>query len=683
MFRAAELLHGGIGLKRLAVLAATLMATLTAGAVEKLPVPGGEIRDFVFTSASRVFAATQGGGIHISENGGATWARLESSPARYVHQFALGADNQSLYVATDEGVFVTIDEGVSWQRLFDDEAVTIAVRPGTSDSVMFGVPGAGVYRIEGGGTPQWRSDGIANLGISAIAFDPVNPDVVYAGSRAPCPDASCAAPFGVGVYRSEDGGLSWSDISSNLDLKFITGLAVTSDRTVFASTRSPAGCGAGGVNYLPFGSMTWANPSVETAGRLFGAERVVLDKQHTNTVWVGSCGLGLYRGVKAGGAWTFSRQHGVGAPPAELLNAAFSIGSSSFSPRAVVGVRGAGAFYSDSPRNGPASAWVESNGLYALRATSFAAAHAGPPSFVVGGTGAGVVHSSDGGNTWARANSGFPGLSGTAVPNLVNIRGLVFDPFDASTLTAIAGGFGGYPAGVFVNSGGAWSQPGAGGALLNPIGVDYVAGGVIAASNFDNQFQAGIFTASVSDGVFTQRDWRTGFGRIYRSGFVPGLVYALSFFPDTGPSGDAQAGIGMVSSDNGASWQWMKATHTGFMHLGAYAFAERDGSKLVAATNKGLFASIDGGLNWARVTTEQAVDSHVFSGLAYVGNMLYAVSRTGGFYCSTDHGATWIDRSGDLPASERPVFVDLVTHADDLYLVADGAGLFKALAVCP
>lgn len=679
-----EFLRDRMCLARTAIVIVGLMAAgMAAAAVEKLPIPGGEIRDFAFTSATRVFAATQGGGIYLSESGGSSWIRLENSPARYVHQFALGADNRTLYAATDEGVFVTLDDGVSWRRLFDDETVAIAARPGSSDSVLFGVRGAGVYRIEGGGAPERVSAGIAHLGISAVAFDPVNPDVVYAGSHAPCPDGACVAPPGVGVYRSENGGLSWTDISGNISLRFITGLAVSADRTVFASTRSPAGCGAGGVDYLAFGSSTWANPAGEVAGGVFGAETVVLDRQHANAVWVGSCGLGLYRGVKVGSAWSFSRQHAVGSPPAELLNAAFAIGSSPFSPRVVAGVRGAGAFYSNSPRNGATTVWHESSGMHALRATALAAPDTAAPTLVVGTRGAGVLVSGNGGVSWARSNSGFPTLSGTTVPTLANIRGLSVDPSSPSSIAAIAGGFGGYPGGVFFRGGLNWGRPGGGGTLLNPIGLAHVGlGGGIAVSNFDDQFQAGLFTATASVGAFSRRDWRTGFGRIHRSIFVPGRLFALSYASDTGPSGNVRAGIGMFSSDYGSSWRWMTATHTGFMQLGAYAIAERDRNNLVAATNKGLFASSDGGLSWTRVAIQQAVDSHVFSGVAYVGETLFAVSRSGGFYCSTNHGRSWLDRSGDLPANERPVFVDLVRHADDLYLIADGAGVFKARAVC-
>lgn len=660
----------------LGVLAATALPA--AAAVTKLPIPGGEVRDIVYSAASTAYAATRGGGVYRTTDGGLNWSRLGASPARFVNQLAVGSAG-TLYAATDTGVYSSADGGSSWVRLFNDRTSAIAVRPGTDDTLVFGVPGAGVYRILAGAAPQWSGDGLGNTGVSAVAFDPVVTTTVYLGVTSPCQDAACSAQEGVGVYRSVDGGGSWSDITGNLDVQFVTGVAVTNDQTVFVSTRRPDGCGIGGVNRLANGAVNWSNPTGETSGMVYGAETVKVDRFDANAVWVGSCGLGLYRGVASGTGWTFSRQHGVGAPPAELLNAAYAIGSFPGSGRVSVGVRGAGVFTSSSARNGPATSWSEASGLHALRATSFDVSPVSAMNFYVGSSGAGVLRSTNSGMTWARFNTGFPGLSGTPVPTLLNFRGIAAHPSDGNKVAAIAVGFGGFPGGVFQANSGVWSQPSGGGSFANPLGLVYpLSDDSILVTNFDNHSLAGLFSGSASAGAFSQKLAEIGYGKVIESRFVPGRIFVLSYGPDTTAS-PAHA-IGVVSQNGGANWGWMVADHSGFMQLTGNVIAERDANWLVASTNKGLFGSSDGGLSWTRISTTGA-GTTLFSGLAYLGPDLFAVGRNGGFYCSKDDGVSWSSLESLLP--ESPVFVGLEARAGKLYLVSDGAGVLAADPTCP
>lgn len=663
---------------------AAMLAMPASAAVIKLSIPGGEVRDIVYSTANSAFAATQGGGIYTSVNAGQTWSHLAASPARYVNQLAIGSTG-TLYAATTAGVFSSSDGGGGWTRLFGDRVSAIAVQPGTDNTVLFGVPGAGVYRIIAGAAPVLSASGLGNTGISSIAFDPQTPTTAYLGVTSPCQDSICTPQDRIGVYKSTDSGATWTDITANLDVKFVTGITVTNDHTVFVSTRTPSGCGPGGANLLLRGAGNWLNPTVEGAGMVSGAETVKLDRLDGNSVWVGSCGIGLYRATFSAGHWTFARQHVPGNPPVDLLNAAYAIGSYAGSDRVSVAVRGAGIFTSASGRNGGSTAWSEASGLNALRATSFDVLPANAATMYIGSVGAGVLSSTNSGNNWNRFNTGFPNLAAVAgVPTLLDIRGVVGHPTDSTKVAAIAGGFGGFPAGVYQASAGTWSQvPGTsgGGVYLNPQGLVYSAGDdSLLVSNFDNQYQAGVFVGSGTTGGYVQRLPETGYGKIFRSQFPATKLFVLSSLPDN--SVNASYGIGVRSTNGGLNWAWMSAPgHAGFMSLVGYALAERDANNLLASTNKGLFGSADGGATWSRITVSGTATT-VFSGLAYSGTNVFAVSRAGGFFCSTNNGATWSDLSATLP--ESPVFVDLQARGSQLYLVSDGAGvLLSSAPTCP
>lgn len=86
---------------------------------------------------------------------------------------------------------------------------TIAVHPQNENIILIGYSEGGLWRTENGGkdwTPVF-DDKLA-LSIGDIEFDPVNPDIVFAGTGDP---NISGYPFvGNGLYKSTDAGNSWS-----------------------------------------------------------------------------------------------------------------------------------------------------------------------------------------------------------------------------------------------------------------------------------------------------------------------------------------------------------------------------------------------------------------------------------------------------------------------------------------
>jgi len=150
--------------------------------------------------------------------------------------------------AVDGGVWKTENAGVTWVPLFDGQPIAsigaLAVAPSNPQVIYAGTgesdirsdlsSGDGVYRsIDGGKT--WTNVGLRDTRqISRIVIDPKNADVVYVGvlghAYGPNPER--------GVFKSTDGGKTWAHV---LDLGPEVGvsdlaMATANPGTLFAGT---------------------------------------------------------------------------------------------------------------------------------------------------------------------------------------------------------------------------------------------------------------------------------------------------------------------------------------------------------------------------------------------------------------------------------------------------------------
>ena len=175
--------------------------------------------------------------IKASWDGGQHWEAvfkpdLAQSDGRGFHRFSdieiAPSDPQVLYASTNAvlnigsldpngntsyGMFRTSDGGTTWTTVNNGlpEASrivnTIAVHPSDADLVYIGTFNDGIYRSSNGGD-SWEAvnNGLGSSDIRSIAIDPVNPDVLYAGSG-----------NGMGIYKSVNGGDLW--VESNVGFR--------------------------------------------------------------------------------------------------------------------------------------------------------------------------------------------------------------------------------------------------------------------------------------------------------------------------------------------------------------------------------------------------------------------------------------------------------------------------------
>ena len=104
---------------------------------------------------------------------------------------------------------------------------SLAFDPAHASRLLAGTASGGLWiSPDGGATWSANNDFLPNLSISAIVFDPSNALVVYAGTG----EAS-AGLVGVGIFKSTDGGNTWTYLAAtnpdaNLDWRFVNRIAI-------------------------------------------------------------------------------------------------------------------------------------------------------------------------------------------------------------------------------------------------------------------------------------------------------------------------------------------------------------------------------------------------------------------------------------------------------------------------
>ena len=189
------------------------------------------------------YAGTASGGIFRTFDGGDTWTPIFDdqialpigavtlNPSNPDVLFAgTGEANPCSYCYPGNGIFRSNDQGNTWSFLGLENSGHIGrirVHPSNPDIIHVAVmghlysegPDRGVYRSDDGGASWTRVLHVgATVGCIDIIQRPDNPDVLFAAmwERIRGTDTRILGGTGSAVYRSDDGGLNWTIIGNGL-----------------------------------------------------------------------------------------------------------------------------------------------------------------------------------------------------------------------------------------------------------------------------------------------------------------------------------------------------------------------------------------------------------------------------------------------------------------------------------
>jgi photosystem II stability/assembly factor-like uncharacterized protein len=554
-----------------------------------LPVgpDGGDARSFAAdpSNPNHLFLGTTNSWIYETEDGGSSWrrwAKLSKSDDLILDNIVVDqSDPKTLFVGAwvvdhpDGGLFVSHDAGKTWTSVDAMKGQSIrALSQSTSDPKMF-VAGTltGVFRSEDGGV-QWKQ--ISPLGsmdlheVESIAIDPKDTKTIYAGTwHLP--------------WKTTDGGASWHNIKEGMiDDSDVFSIIIDPRQTNVVYTSACSGIYRsenGGENYHKIQGI----PATARRTRV-----LMQDPVNSAVVYAGTT-EGLYKTIDNGATW--KRMTG----PDVIIN---DVHVDPKNPQHVLMATDRSGVLES---NDAAVSFKASNAGFSERQVTTLLVDAKVPRTIYAGvindkTYGGVFVSSDNGVTWKQQSNGLEGR-------------------DVFTLAQAADGslWAGTNAGVFHWHGAAWQSTGK------------------------------VMKAVTKTSYVVRKGKRT---RVDETHFIPGgnISGRVSGLDVHGDVWSAATSSGVYTSRNrGASWEGGPVlTKTDFFMVAG------QGPTVLAAQRKSLVLSADGGKIWQalmmpdRLTFVRAVAIDLDGG--------FWVSGREGVFFSQDHGQSW--RALPLPISD-------------------------------
>ena len=206
-----------------------------------------------------------------------------------------------LYVATNDYIYKSRDEGRTWQNvsagMTHSRVIALAIDPLFPANIVAGTKGDAVFKSYDGGQ-RWvsRRTGLDDVTISSVVHQ-----LVFA----PGSSSHVFAATSLGVFESEDGGETWIKRMEGMEEVL---MVVTLDfdpqqpQTLYAGT-------SGGVYKSIDGARGWTRvnnglvPSdVLKSSRALGVTRIKVDPHQPDTVYTATLN-GLYKTNDGGQSW--------------------------------------------------------------------------------------------------------------------------------------------------------------------------------------------------------------------------------------------------------------------------------------------------------------------------------------------------------------------------------------------
>ena len=498
------------------------------------------------------------------------------------------------------------------------------------------VPMSGAPRPVQAGLGAWtQTTGPFGGDITAVVVDPQAPSTLY------------ATDFNVGVFKSTNGGTSWTAINAGLPTDFgFSALAI--------DPKTPSTLYLGhqfrGVFESSTGGASW-HP-IDNGLTDQNVYSLAIDPKTPATLYAGT-NDGAFKSVDDGLSWQpFSNGPPPPFDPTGLHNhTVHALAIDPLTPSIRYAAEREGIFKIDgnvSWQAVSASVGSPSADALAIDPTNTSRVYAGSISD-------GVLRSTDGGASWSQASDGLVTFGANTV---------AVDPTAPATLYTTTGGFGVFKS---TNGGATWRL------INNGLTSLFVSGMAI-----DPKTPTTLFVAT-SGGVFRSLD-----GGASWSAFSDGLpADTVDVVVDPSAPGIRYAGTalhGVYRQAGDAAWQSVSVGLPANPSISALAIDPQVTTTLYAGVSSaGVFKSTNSGATWSL--------SNAGMGAATVRSLavdpltpatLYAASPLSGAFKSTNGAASWAPIDDGLPSFNTPTIAIDPRSPATLYAGSGTKGAYKS-----
>jgi hypothetical protein len=619
----------------------------------------------------------RGAGIFKTTNGGTTWSQLASTNNQkfwYVYDVVVSPHNpQRIYAATNEGVFASTDGGTTWSNQINTDQgsggcqdLVIRTDAATATDYLLAACGfnsvgtvpVGIYRNKSAeSSSSWGKvlDG-NSWGRVSLALAPSNQDVIYALVSS---NNQLDPPFSndmFAVFKSIDSGDNWTTQVKNDGSLVLKNMLLTDPKLALCGSKKKIGQG-------------WYD------------NVIAVDPLDPNKVWAG--GIDLFRSADGGKTWglasnsAFPGDAGYTHPDQHVI--AFHPDYDGSSNKTMFVANDGGIWKTadatvgvDANNSAPCGAnnniqiqWTSLNHQYAVTQFYHGLPYPDGTTYFGGTQDNGVIRGNDGAgpDAWEQLITGDGGY-------------VAIDPVNTNTLYAMGPGVSvkkstnGTTFSTAVNG-----ISGENGLFISPLKMDPNAPNIL--------WTGGIFIWRSTDGAAS---WK----QVGGEGTKKVTALAISPFDSNTVANGRQSGkIGITHNAlTSASFSY-KSPRIGY--VSSVEFSPTDPNTIYASyssfqTNGGsgdvsVYKSIDGGVTWSPIAgtaPDSIPDIPVHDILQHPGNpsILYAASDLG-IFSTLDGGAHWAQESEFPAVPVDSLAFNTASGITSLYAFTHGRGAFR------
>jgi len=290
-------------------------------------------------NTSEYYVAAASGGVFKTINSGITFTPVFDGQKSYsigcvtidpnnhnIVWVGTGENNSQRSVSWGDGLYRSVDGGASWKNMGlkkSEHIGKILIDPRNSNTIWIAAQGPlwaaggdrGLYKSTDGGITWDKVLKISeNTGVSDIAFDPENPDIIYATSYQRRRHVYTLIDGGSEstIYKTEDGGKSFRKIEKGLPSveKGRIGIAVSPANANYVYAIVEAAEGKGGFFRSTNKGESWEKMSSYLAGSPQYYQEIIADPIDANCVYsMDTYGRYTLDGGKSFTKFTYKSKH--------------------------------------------------------------------------------------------------------------------------------------------------------------------------------------------------------------------------------------------------------------------------------------------------------------------------------------------------------------------------------------